>query len=459
MAGSVLDLQCQLQHRFGDRAVGLRRRGRHAAPTVDLFRPRVLLTRFVPECFGHVAHRGARPIGDHVRDLRGVVAPVPLVHVLDHLLPSATFYVDIDVRRAVALGRQEPLEQQPERHRVGGRDPDGVADRRVGRTPPPLAEDVRPATELDDVPHDQEVAGEVELLDQRQLVIDRLPSPRPQREILAVGRTLPVAAAGTLIGHLTEELHLGETGRARERRQLRRHQRQVERCCSSDLGGPLDHTRIPPEPPGLLGARTQMGARRSGEPRIDLVEAPARPHRSECSRQPPLRRGGVVDVVGRHTLDAFTMRQFGQRIVARRVERITVIPQFDEHTVTPERIDQPEQFATCSGRAVVHECSGNRTFAAPGERPDMPGSGISEVDERELWRPLLSSEVPGAQRPRQPGIAGWAIGEDDEMGARRVGGMRVGNHARGNLGECVGFGSSHATIVRQQRDLGTEHSR
>ena len=103
------------------------------------------------------------------------MAPVALVDVLDHLFPSATFDVDVDVGRTVTLGRQEPLEQQPERHRIGRRDADGVADRRVGSTPPTLAEDVRAATELDDVPHDQEVAGEVELFDQRQLVVDRLP--------------------------------------------------------------------------------------------------------------------------------------------------------------------------------------------------------------------------------------------------------------------------------------------
>ncbi len=104
MTRRVLDLEGQLEHAFGDRTVGLTRRGRHAAPPVDLLRPGVLLAGFEAERLGHVAHRGASPVGDDVRDLRGVVAAVALVDVLDHLFSSATFDVDVDVGWAVALG-------------------------------------------------------------------------------------------------------------------------------------------------------------------------------------------------------------------------------------------------------------------------------------------------------------------------------------------------------------------
>ena len=107
--------------------------------------------------------------------------PCLRVDVLDDLLAPVALDVDVDVRRAVALGRQEALEQQAERHGVGGGDAEGVADGRVGGAPPALAEDVRAAAELDEVPHDEEVAGEAELLDDRQLVVDRAPRPGPQR--------------------------------------------------------------------------------------------------------------------------------------------------------------------------------------------------------------------------------------------------------------------------------------
>ena len=185
MAGSVLDLPREVEDRLGDRAVVLRGGDRDTTPCVDLLRPGVLLPRLESERLGHVADRRTRTVGDDVGDLCGVVAAVPLVHVLDHLLSPIALDVDVDVGRAVALGRQEALEQQAERHRIGGGDAERVADRRVRRAAPPLAEDVRAPAELDDVPHDEEVAGEAELLDQRQFVIDRRPRPSAQREVFA----------------------------------------------------------------------------------------------------------------------------------------------------------------------------------------------------------------------------------------------------------------------------------
>jgi hypothetical protein len=101
-----------------------------------------------------------------------VPAAVAAVHVLDRLFPPAALDVDVDVGRAVATRRQEPLEQQPEGDGVGVGDAEGVADRRVGGAAPALAVDVGPAAELDDVPHHEEVAGEPEGLDDRQLVVD-----------------------------------------------------------------------------------------------------------------------------------------------------------------------------------------------------------------------------------------------------------------------------------------------
>ena len=47
-----------------------------------------------------------------------------------------------------------------------------VADGAVGGRAAPLGEDVLAPAEVDDVPDDQEVAGEVELLDQVQLLLD-----------------------------------------------------------------------------------------------------------------------------------------------------------------------------------------------------------------------------------------------------------------------------------------------
>ena len=56
-------------------------------------------------------------------------------------------------------------------HGIDGRDAERVADRAVGRGAAALHEDVVRAAELDDVPHDQEVAGEIEPADDVELVL------------------------------------------------------------------------------------------------------------------------------------------------------------------------------------------------------------------------------------------------------------------------------------------------
>ena len=57
-------------------------------------------TRRVAERPGGVAHGRARPVGDDVGDLGGVVASVAGVDVLDDLLAAAGLDVEVDVRVA-----------------------------------------------------------------------------------------------------------------------------------------------------------------------------------------------------------------------------------------------------------------------------------------------------------------------------------------------------------------------
>ncbi len=115
--------------------------GERLAP-VDRLGPGVCFLGGVPEGLAHVAERRAGPVGDDVGHLGGVQAAVALVDVLDDLFAPARLDVDVDVGRPVALGGEEPLEQQAEGHRVGVGDAEGVTDRRVGGRAPTLAEDV-----------------------------------------------------------------------------------------------------------------------------------------------------------------------------------------------------------------------------------------------------------------------------------------------------------------------------
>ena len=72
--------------------------------------------------------------------------------------------------------------------RIDGGDPEAVADGAVGGRPAALHEDVALPAEVDDVPDDQEVAGEIELLDEIQLA-------RDLRACAIVIRPVPLARA------------------------------------------------------------------------------------------------------------------------------------------------------------------------------------------------------------------------------------------------------------------------
>ncbi len=80
--------------------------------------------------------------------------------------------IHVDVRRLLAGGGDEALEQQIERFRIHAGDADAVADRTVSSRAPALAENPPRACEAHDVVNGEEIRFVFELLDQRQLVLD-----------------------------------------------------------------------------------------------------------------------------------------------------------------------------------------------------------------------------------------------------------------------------------------------
>ena len=98
---------------------------------------------------------------------------VALVDVLDRLLALiAARQIEIDVGPFAALFGEEALEQQLHADRIDGGDSERVTDRAVGGRATALHQNVLAAAEVDDVPDDQEVAGQIELFDERQLALD-----------------------------------------------------------------------------------------------------------------------------------------------------------------------------------------------------------------------------------------------------------------------------------------------
>src|SRR6202035_2688007 len=120
-----------------------------------------------------LADRRARAVADYGGGKTGAVAAVFFVDVLDHLLAPLVLEIDIDVGRLAARRADEALEQHVDAGRVDRGDAEAIADHRIGRRAAPLAQDAAAPGERDDVVHGQEIAGEIQPLDQRQLVFDQ----------------------------------------------------------------------------------------------------------------------------------------------------------------------------------------------------------------------------------------------------------------------------------------------
>ena len=151
-----------------------------------------------------LADRHARAVMDHRRAQPGAVAAVFGVDVLDHLLAPLVLEIDVDVGRLAALLGDEAVEQQVAGRRVDRGDAEAEADRRVGRAAAPLAQDRRLARagEVDDLLDGQEIGRDVELADQRQLVLElscRLSSGTPSDSAIL---RLPRSAARDTVATL-----------------------------------------------------------------------------------------------------------------------------------------------------------------------------------------------------------------------------------------------------------------
>ncbi len=121
---------------------------------------------------GHIHHsadvldrrlRRHRAEGD---DLRHILAPVFLGHVLDHLAAPIHAEVDVDIGHAHALWIQKALEQQLVLQRIHIRDRHRIGDERArSRSAPRSYWNPVFFRVTDEIPHDHEVTGELHLLD------------------------------------------------------------------------------------------------------------------------------------------------------------------------------------------------------------------------------------------------------------------------------------------------------
>jgi hypothetical protein len=134
----------------------------------------------------------------------------------DALALIAGGQVDVDVGPLPALFGEKAFEQKLHADRIDRGDAERVADGAVGGRPASLGKDVLFAAEADDVPDDEEISGEVELLDEMEFAFDLAAGALLQVLIMeavlwdAVARKRDaITPAGAFVGALAQKRHHG----------------------------------------------------------------------------------------------------------------------------------------------------------------------------------------------------------------------------------------------------------
>ena len=359
-------------------------------PPTDALGQPVHLVGGQPQGAAHVAQGAARPVADHGG---GQCRPVPAilpVDVLDHLFTAMVLEVHIDVRRLVALLRQEALEQHLHARRVHLGDPQGEADRRIGRRATPLAEDAPRAGEAHDVVHGEEIGLITQLSDQRQFVLDqpshllRHPS-RPAPPGARLHQPAQVGGGGEAGRHqfvrvFIAQLVQGEGAALGDAQRLRQQRRRIE---------PRQHR---PRAQVALSVGLQLEPRlRQGYAQTDGGEGileglalrrvhphPARSrYRQPETRAQPLRLRQPASVLPPPQLSHTDPEAFGET-------RPQPTPLLVRHRLVPWR--QPEGEAPLQPRLQI----GPRQSAGPLLRP--PPAAADERREPPVTRPVLRQQ-------------------------------------------------------------------
>ena len=145
-------------------------------PGADQLRQLLEHVEIETQNLSHLARRRPSAIRDDIGRHRGAEFSIAFVDVLDHAFAFvAAGQVQIDVRPLAAFFGKKTFEEQLHLYRIDGSDSQHITDCAVGGRAAALHENVVGTAELDDVPDDQEITFELELLDQPELAFDLLP--------------------------------------------------------------------------------------------------------------------------------------------------------------------------------------------------------------------------------------------------------------------------------------------
>ena len=316
--------------------------------------------------------------------------------MLDHpLAPVAARQVEIDVGPFAALFRQEALEQEIHPDRVDRRDAEAVAHGAVGRGPAPLHEDVLLAAVVHDVPDDQEVAGEIELLDEIELAGDL-------RAGAIVKRPVPVTRA-----------ELGDPPEKRGLRFARRHRVVGEPVAEighrvlqpiGELARARHRVGVVVEERRHVARRLQVAFGIRRQPRAGLHQVGVVVDAGEHVEQRARRGGREPDAVGDDGRHAERVGHLREELVGRFLVAPIVPLQLDVRPVAAEDADD-----------AIDEPAVEVERGAAGQRDEPRGRAV-ELVERE--RPF-SLGRPHFHARNQAAEVAIALGGFTEDGRRK----------------------------------------
>src|SRR5262249_27596736 len=282
------------------------------------------------------------------RNERGVLAAVALRDRDDQLLADVPREVEVDVGDRVQLAIEEAAERQLRADRIDMRETGQVADERADRRAAPTSRRERVprriapahlqrafARELEDVPVQEEEAGEAKLVDQLQLLVEprlRLGAqPVPARIALVEGARADVRELDD-----RRLRAVGEVGVA-----VAELLRQVEAQPLGELDGARNGGAVLREPLDDLPGREQDALVVAAPFGLTSVERAAVADGDEDVLQRRAPRMVRVDVAGDKRGDAELLREVAKRRVAACVAAFVRTLQLDEEAVAAERICEP----------------------------------------------------------------------------------------------------------------------
>ena len=140
--------------------------------------------RIKAKSLAHLARSGASAIGDDVRRHGGAQLAIALINVLDGALAIVSARkVEVNIRPLAALFRKKALKQQLHADWVDRGDTERIANSAIGCGTPALHQNSFLAAKANDVPDNQEVAFQVQLVDELQLSLNLAPRALEQSAI------------------------------------------------------------------------------------------------------------------------------------------------------------------------------------------------------------------------------------------------------------------------------------